>query len=643
MRTLALDVETSKAPILHPWQEGAELIAVGLADETGWRKTWVFNHDELDDLETQREKIDQIQREVINCSRIVGHNLKFDLNWLREIGVRSGHVKLWCTQVVEYLLNAQRIGDLSLDDLSKKYLNVHKIDRVKTMWDAGYETREIPLRILLPYLEQDCINALAIYQLQVPLVKVNRLATLTAIQNENTRVLSTIERNGMLLNVEEAMRHVKALRLKLEVLDTDIKMAVGSDFNLRSKDELSAMLFGGIVKRPREEWVIRQLKSKPESTYKMRIVYDEIKVKGMGFVADKKMKTKKEGVFKTDKNTIKFLKAKTKAQRNLKKWLIERSGAAKALSSLLGEEGTGIINKVVNGLVHPKYNMTIAKTGRLTSSDPNGQNLPREGTSPVKLSFIARFDFILECDISKAEWVAVAVLCRDAAMMAEIHAGVDPHTENAKNFFGAKFDKNGEPLTKKDSELRTVAKIMTFRLIYGGSAYSFYMDQKMPNLSKKRWEQIVEEFYAKYKGLAKWQAENVRLVYRNNGVLRIPTGRKFRFFKGPKGYRPQQIKNFPVQAFATADIMPLAMTIIYKRFVKAGFKSLMVGQVHDALIFDVYKEEMEAIALLCRDVFRKLPEYVMQLWPEINFDLPMDGDADYGTSWGDLKKLKLAA
>jgi DNA polymerase I-like protein with 3'-5' exonuclease and polymerase domains len=260
----------------------------------------------------------------------------------------------------------------------------------------------------------------------------------------------------------------------------------------------------------------------------------------------------------------------------------------------------------------------------------------------VKQSFIARFDYILECDVSKAEWVGVAVLCRDKVMMAEIHAGVDPHTDNAKNFFGAKFDSNGDPLTKKDSELRTIAKIMTFRLIYGGSAYSFYIDQKMPNYSKKKWAEIVEAFYNKYSGLKAWQANNVRLVYRNNGVLRNPTGRMFKFYKGPKGYRPQQVKNFPVQAFATADVMPLAMTIIYKKFRKAGFKSLFIGQVHDSLLFDTYKEELEAIALLCRDVFRNLPKYVMQLWPEINFDLPMDGDAEYGESWGNLKKLKLA-
>ncbi len=638
MRTLGLDVETSKKPIMHPWQKGAFLVTVGLADESGWRKTWVFNHDELTGEQTQREKIDEIQAEIYNSSRLVGHNLKFDLNWINAIGVDVSHCKLWCTQVVQYLLNAQRIGQLSLEELSRDYLNINKIDLVKVFWDAGYETSEIPLRILLPYQEQDCINPLAIYQRQVKLVRQEKLRPLVAIMNENTRVLSEIEGNGMLLDVEVAKGHVESLSLQLEVLDTNIQMEIGFALNLSSGHELSAALYGGTIKRPREEWVMKTLKSRPESTYKMRIVYDQIKVKGAGFPKDKKMETERDGVYKTDKNTIKYLTATTKAQRNLKKWLVERSGVAQARTTLLGKDGAGILNKVQHdGLVHPQYNMTVTKTGRLSSKEPNGQNLPREGTSPIKQSFIARHDFILECDISKAEWIAVAVLSRDPMMMQEIRQGIDPHTENAVTFFGA----NRAMETKKDKEIRSVAKIMTFRLIYGGSAYSFYMDQKMPSYSLKKWEQIVEDFYEKYKGLAIWQAEKVREVWRQKGSLRNPTGRIFKFFKGPKGFRPQQIKNFPVQAFATADIMPLAMVIIYRRFKAAKFKSLMIGQVHDALIFDAVKSEMHAIANICIDVFQHLPEYIMELWPEINFDLPMTGDADYGKSWGDLKKLEL--
>ncbi len=641
MRTLVLDVETTKKPIFHPWQKDAKLVAVGLSDLRGWHKRWIFNHNEWRDPVPHRELIHEIQQEVNLADRLIGHNLKFDLNWTAHIGVDYGHCKLFCTQNAEYLIRAQRIGELTLGDLSHKYLNVPKMDRVKLMWDAGYETTEIPLKLLLPYLEQDCINAGAIYQRQVPILKAENLMPLATVLNENTRVLSVIERNGMKLDKDEAMFHVKNLRQKLDELNSDIQEAFGVEINLDSGPELSAALYGGVIQRPREVWTIRELKSKPESTYKMTTVHDAITLKGMGFAVDKSMELVKAGTYKTDKNTIKYLKGKTKAQTAVKEWLVARSTHAQALSTLLGKDGKGIINKVqADNLVHAKYNMTVTKTGRLSSSDPNGQNLPREGTSPIKQSFVPRFDYIMEADIGKAEWVAVAILSRDPVMMDEIRRGVDPHTENAIAFFGVSREaiESGD---KDADEIRTIAKIMTFRLIYGGSAYSFYMDQKMPNYSLAKWDQIVKAFYDKYRGLKLWQIENIRMVNESRGILINPTGRKFQFFQGPKGYRPQQIKNFPVQSFATADIMPLAMVTIYRRYIAAKFESLLIGQVHDSLIWDAKKAEMQAIGKMCVDVFEHLPEYIMQLWPNINFDLPLSGDIKYGKSWGNLAKLEL--
>ena len=99
MRTLVLDVETTKKPLLHPWQKGAKLVAVGLSDESGWHRRWVFNHNEwrypATHAQTQREMIDEIQREINNASRLVGHNLKFDLNWVAFIGIQYAHCKLY--------------------------------------------------------------------------------------------------------------------------------------------------------------------------------------------------------------------------------------------------------------------------------------------------------------------------------------------------------------------------------------------------------------------------------------------------------------------------------------------------------------------------------------------------------------------
>jgi DNA polymerase-1 len=222
-------------------------------------------------------------------------------------------------------------------------------------------------------------------------------------------------------------------------------------------------------------------------------------------------------------------------------------------------------------------------------------------------------------------------------MIEEIRAGVDPHTENAIAIFGA--DPTGD--LKKFDKLRTIAKIVTFRLLYGGSAYGFFLDSKMPNYTLKKWNKIVEAFYNKYKILKEWQENNIRRVYRQGGILRNPTGRKFVFYKGEKGYKPSQIKNFPVQSLATADIMPLCMVLIYKKFVEKKFSSLFIGQVHDSLIFDCHKEEIKEIANMCIKIMENLPKYIKQYFG-FEFDIPLTGGAECSKkSWGDMIKLQL--
>lgn len=661
MRNLAIDVETTKAPNIFPWQKKSVLVSLGIADESGWRKSWYFNHEEdqlfavtrfpartggdeeikIERYEDQRTMIDEIQAHILTAQRLVGHNLKFDLNWLRHLGLIFDHCKLWCTQVVEYLLRGQRIGQLSLADLSKQYLNIVKIDKVKTFWDAGYETTEIPLDILIPYLEQDCINALAVFQKQAPLVTEEKMNALAAVQCECSRVLSHIETNGMRIDREIAAAYTAELLAALEKIDAELNELFGFEVNLSSNDELSAALYGGQVKRKGTETVERQLKDGTIKTYERKCV-KITEQPGAGFLPPPNSELKKQGYYKTDKGTIKFLKATSPKQKRVKELLEERSGQFKALSTLSGSHPDamkGLIEKIQSdGCVHGNYNQTVAKTGRLTCKEPNLQNLPVEGTSKVKTCFIPRFDFILAVDLSQIEWRVAAYLSQDAVMMKEILAGVDPHTENAIHIFGA--DPNGDP--KKFKYIRKIAKIVTFRLLYGGGAYSFYMDQKMPNWSLRRWESIVEDFYNKYKGLKAWQDKNIRTVWLTQGLLVNPTGRKFIFRKGDKGYRPQQIKNFPVQSFATADIMPLGMVIFYRKFLAAGFESLIIGQVHDSLLFDCKEDEMQAIAKLAINTFRELPRYLKEMF-DIDFNLPIEADAEYGTSYGDMEELPLAA
>ena len=471
MRTVGLDVETSCKPFMHPWQEDAYLVAVGIVNEAGECKTWVFNHSEVEPRD-QQVMINEIRREICDADRIVGHNLKFDLNWMRKIGVNFDNCKLFCTQVAEFIITGQQIGHLKLEDLSNKYLDVPKIDRVKPFWDAGWETSDIPLNILMPYLEQDCINTLAIFQHQTPIIMEQKQADLIRVEMESTRILSAIECNGMEFNVRVAQAAADGMRVKLDKIDFDLKDAFGWDVKLSSKQELSAALFGGILKRDGKEYFPRVLKKYLTAKdmcpleYKSRKCVMRSELPGIGFIPAKGSALKVDGYFSVDKTQIAGLTCKNKKQKLVKRLLTERSSLAQALSSLAGkneDDDKGLIKKVqADGRIHSQYNQTVAKTGRLSSKDPNGQNLAREGTSPIKESIEPEFDYILGADLSQVEWRAAANMSQDLVMLAEIAAGVDPHRENAISVFGADPADEG---TKKFKELRTIAKIVTFRLL----------------------------------------------------------------------------------------------------------------------------------------------------------------------------------
>jgi len=371
-RVIGLDVETTRFPRAHPWVKGSKLVAVGLSDETGWTKTWLFFHNsDYAWDQSQREMIEEIQAHINTADLLVGHNIKFDLNWMRYVGIKFDHCRLWCTQVVEYLLRGQRIGELKLSDLSKQYLSIDKIDKVKIYWDAGWETEDIPLNVLLPYLEQDCINALAIYQRQSVLIAEEKMDMIALVQCEMIKVLSSMECNGLKFDKKIAAVHEKKLREELAVIDTELKMLFGFDCNMNSGDELSVALYGGILKEEYEEWQVKEFKH--HSTYKPYKMLRDVPMDGMGFKPPKGSEKKKKGYFSTDKDTLKQLKGARKAQKEAKEWMTKRSAISQAVKMLAGtgDNGKGLINKVQSdGCIHPSLNQTIAKTGRLTSSDP---------------------------------------------------------------------------------------------------------------------------------------------------------------------------------------------------------------------------------------------------------------------------------
>jgi DNA polymerase-1 len=237
---------------------------------------------------------------------------------------------------------------------------------------------------------------------------------------------------------------------------------------------------------------------------------------------------------------------------------------------------------------------------------------------------------LIDADLSALEWRVGAELSQDEVMIREIIDGVDIHTANAIAIFG-------------DSKFRQESKTVSFRSLYGGSAYAFFMDSRMPKMPLEKWEEISDAFYSKYKGLKQWQDYNYKEVC-VHGEYQSFTGRIYKFKKVRKKdgvwlYPKPAVCNYIVQGTATGDIVPLAMIIIRNRLIREGLYDdvKIVMQVHDSIVLDSPVKFVDRTAHICLDTFNNLPTYIEQYW-EYPWTVPMTGEVKIGNSWGDMKK-----
>jgi DNA polymerase I-like protein with 3'-5' exonuclease and polymerase domains len=694
MNVAVLDVETSSKPIMHPWMKDAYLSTIGLwvalEDAGVYYKEWVWYHGERPDItEEDRLKITfEIQEEIDRLGPngiLVGHNIKFDINWLKWFNVDVSGVRLWDTCLVDFMLSGQdKTLTQDLSSCCERAGIPVKTDVVKTYWDAKIPTHEIPLRILLPYMKNDIDITAQLFKHQwVQLKRKQALLKLCRVRTDTLHCLSDIEINGMPFDRVAAEDHVKVFTKDLEIVEAELRTYFGrDDINLSSGIDLSASLFGGTIKRTRYvphvydrnvtykepyqyTYKTGKMKGMTVTKYRNKVLKEitcrrrkedyEVKLKGVGFEPNPKSELKDRdgnpsGVYPTNKNVLKNLRCNSKGgttvklKRRVLELLLHRSKIAKFTETFEGaNEDTGLFYKESlnsTGRLHPSYNQTIAATGRQTSSDPNGQNFPRSKededgfTNPLKRVFVAsrRNGYILVIDLSQLEWRVAAWLSQDPVAMQEIIDDVDCHLDNAIKFFG-------------DAKFRQVAKIMTFRLLYGGSAYAFYMDPLMPDFSQKRWNDIVNQYNRKYVVLSNWQQHNITITGQNKGILESPLGRIYKIpqvehrkHKGLMIYSETCIKNYPVQGTATGDIVPLAMRVLDKRMAAEPMKfmsSNWMGQVHDSVIFDTVRAEIKRLAMLGIQVFEDLPRIISDYW-QVDFNLPLTGEAEAGPNYGDM-------
>lgn len=243
---------------------------------------------------------------------------------------------------------------------------------------------------------------------------------------------------------------------------------------------------------------------------------------------------------------------------------------------------------------------------------------------------------ILDADASQIEWRVAMFLSQDEVGIREIKDGVDFHADNAEKYLVTNIP--GSTVT----EMRTPAKRVGFGLIYGKTPQGFAKDTLFPINSRDVCQEIVDGFYTKYAKLKQKHDEWIEEV-NSTGQIVQPTGRvlafrRFKNYKGIMAYNLAQIKNYPVQSLATADIMPLAIVTINRKIRQFNIPCKFIMQVHDSCIYDVPSSSIKQLGSLCVSVFRDLPNLIEEYFG-FKFNVPLDGEVKAGVTWAKCKKI----
>ena len=271
--------------------------------------------------------------------------------------------------------------------------------------------------------------------------------------------------------------------------------------------------------------------------------------------------------------------------------------------------------------LHVKLNQHVASTGRLTSTNPNMQNMPRGSTFPIKKVFISRFagGKILEADFAQLEFRAAAFLSQDGVAMDEVSTGFDVHAYTASVITEA-----GQQTSRQD------AKAHTFAPLYGATGFGRTAAEA----------EYYTHFTEKYKGIADWHSRLAKEAIAT-GKITTPSGREFAFpdvVRKPNGRVSHftQIKNYPVQSFATADIVPIALLHIDKLL--DGMQSCVVNTVHDSIVIDVHPDEERRVIDIIHQTNKELPDLITIRWGLV-FNVPLLLEAKIGPNWLDTKDV----
>ena len=569
--SVCFDTETTGLKALE-----VELIGIAFSFEKGKGYYVSFPEDQIETktiLEEFRPFFESLEIEKI------GHNLKYDIKVLSSYKI-SVKGKLFDTMIAHYLINPDMRHNM--DVLAETYLNYQPVSITDLIGKKGknqLSMRVVPIAEQTEYAVED---ADITYQLKQHFTDELESGNVSKLFNEVelplVSVLTAMEIEGININTEFLGELSVDLSEDINRLEKSIYEQAGEEFNIASPKQLGIILFEKM-----------QLVDKPKKT--------------------------KTGQYKTGEDILSYLAKDHKIIRDVLEYRQYKKLQSTYVDALPNE-----INKKT-GRIHTVYAQAVAATGRLSSNNPNLQNIPirTERGREVRKSFIPRSQeyVLLAADYSQIELRIIAALSEEETMINAFKNGEDIHASTAAKVFNV-------PIEEVTREQRSNAKTVNFGIIYGVSAFGL---SNQTDLSRGEAKELIDTYYETYPKLKAYMSAQVDFA-RDNGYVETVLKRR-RYLKDinsrnavVRGAAERNAVNAPIQGSA-ADIIKLAMINIHNRFEKDCFKSKMLLQVHDELVFDAYKEELKIIE----------PIIKQEMENAFKMSVPLDVEIGLGYNW----------
>ena len=510
----------------------------------------------------------------------VGQNLKYDLEVLAQYGITIKG-KIFDTMIAHYLINPDmRHG---MDILAETYLKYSPVPIEALIGKKGKgqkSMRDVDLEQIKEYAVEDADITLQLKEIFAPMLDSTDTRKLfNEIEIPLMPVLAAMEQEGINLDTNYLKELSAELSADTKRLEQKIYEAAGGPFNLASPKQLGEILF------------------------------DKLKIGGA------KQKKTKTGQYATGEEVLSYLANENPIVADILEWrqVVKLQNTYVDALPLQVEDKTG--------RVHTDYMQTVAATGRLSSNNPNLQNIPirTERGRQIRKAFIARNDeyTLLSADYSQIELRIIAALSGDPEMVNAFQKGEDIHASTAAKVFNV-------ALGEVTREQRSHAKTVNFGIVYGVSAFGL---SNQTSLSRSESKDLIDAYYKTYPRLKQYINEQVEIA-REQGYVQTISGRR-RYLKDinsqnqvVRGAAERNAVNAPIQGSA-ADIIKIAMINIQKKLTEENWKSKMLLQVHDELVFDVHNSELERIK----------PMIKHEMENAFSLAVPLEVDMGTGTNW----------